>query len=315
MESKHLVSILDLPTEDILEIFEKTAYLKTELKKGNVVKTLKDKTLGMIFQKSSTRTRVSFEVGMYQLGGTALFLNTNDMQLGRGETIKDTSLTLSRYLDGIMIRTFEQQDVIDLATYGSIPIINGLTNLEHPCQALGDIYTILEHLGDVNKPVESAKDLMLVYIGDGNNVANSLVAICAKLGMNITVCSPNGYEPDKEILAQARKIASDTGSQISIKNELDKDIIEQADIYYTDVWASMGQEKEVEERKKIFKDYQLNEDLLKKSKPSVKTMHCLPAHRGEELTDYAIDGPNSIIFDQAENRMHVQKGVMTLLMQ
>ena len=229
MVSKHLISILDLATEDILEIFEKTAYLKTELKNGNVVKTLKDKTLGMIFQKSSTRTRVSFEVGMYQLGGTALFLNTNDMQLGRGETIKDTSLTLSRYLDGIMIRTFEQQDVIDLAQYGSIPVINGLTNLEHPCQALGDIYTILEHLGDVNKPVESSKDLMLVYIGDGNNVANSLVALCAKLGMNITVCSPNGYEPDKAILDSARKIASDTGSQILVKNELDDELIEQAD--------------------------------------------------------------------------------------
>jgi ornithine carbamoyltransferase len=314
MVSKHLISILDLATEDILEIFEKTAYLKTELKNGNVIKTLKDKTLGMIFQKSSTRTRVSFEVGMYQLGGTALFLNTNDMQLGRGETIKDTALTLSRYLDGIMIRTFEQQDVIDLATYGSIPIINGLTNSEHPCQALGDIYTILEHLGDVNKPIESSKDLMLVYIGDGNNVANSLVGICAKLGMNITVCSPNGYEPDKDILDKARKIASDTGSQILIKNELDDELIKQADIYYTDVWASMGQEKEIEERKTIFRDYQLNEDLLKKSKASLKTMHCLPAHRGEELTDYAIDGPNSIIFDQAENRMHVQKGIMTLLM-
>jgi ornithine carbamoyltransferase len=314
MESKHLISILDLATEDILEIFEKTAYLKTELKKGNIVKTLKDKTLGMIFQKSSTRTRVSFEVGIYQLGGTALFLNTNDMQLGRGETIKDTALTLSRYLDGIMIRTFEQQDVIDLAKYGSIPIINGLTNLEHPCQALGDIYTILEHLGDVNKPIESSKNLLLVYIGDGNNVANSLVGICAKLGMNITVCSPNGYEPDKDILAQARKIASKTGAKISITNKLDDEVIKKADIYYTDVWASMGQEKEIEERKNVFKDYQLNEGLLKKSKSSIKTMHCLPAHRGEELTDYAIDGPNSIIFDQAENRMHVQKGIMTLLM-
>lgn len=252
---------------------------------------------------------------MYQLGGCALFLSANDLQLGRGETIKDTALTLSRYVNGIMIRTFSHQEVLDLAEYGSIPIINGLTDLLHPCQALGDIYTILEHLGDVNKPDESSKDLNLIYIGDGNNVANSLVSICSKLGMNITVCSPGGYEPDKEILKRSREISKNSGAVINIVSKLSDEIISKADVYYTDVWASMGQESEIEERKKVFQQYQLNEELLKKSKATVKTMHCLPAHRGEEITDFAMDGPNSIIFDQAENRLHVQKGIMTLLMQ
>lgn len=314
MKTKHLISIIDIDLEDILKIFCETSYIKSELQKGRFVKSLENKTLGMIFQKSSTRTRVSFEVGMYQLGGSALYLNANDLQLGRGETIKDTALTLSRYLNGIMIRTFSHQEVLDLAQFGSIPIINGLTDLLHPCQALGDFYTIIEHLGDTESPIDSIKGLNLVFIGDGNNVANSLIALASKIGVNITVCSPGGYEPDKDILAKARKIADSTGAKIDIANQITDDIISNADVYYTDVWASMGQEKEMEERKKVFKNFQVNEELLKKSKSNVKTMHCLPAHRGEEITDYAIDGPNSIIFDQAENRLHIQKGVMSLLM-
>ncbi|HOK40988.1 MAG TPA: ornithine carbamoyltransferase [bacterium] len=314
MKAEDLIDILDLEVDDILEIFDKSLYLKSELKKGNFVQPLKNKTLGMIFQKSSTRTRVSFEVGMYQLGGYALFLNANDLQLGRGETIKDTALTLSRYLDGIMIRTFNHQEVIDLANYASIPVINGLTDLAHPCQALGDIFTALEHLGDINKPLDTAKNLHLVFIGDGNNVANSLLALCAKIGMNFTICCPQGYEPNKEIVEQSIKIAKKTGSNILITNSLSDAIIKSADIFYTDVWVSMGFEKEAEERKKAFRKFQVNEELLKKSKSTVKTMHCLPARRGEEITDYGMDGPNSIIFDQAENRLHIQKGIMALLM-
>jgi len=314
MKAKDLIDILDLSVDDILEIFEKSYYLKTELKKGNYIQPLKNKTLGMIFQKSSTRTRVSFEVGMYQLGGYALFLNANDLQLGRGETIKDTALTLSRYLDGIMIRTFNHQEVIDLAKYATIPVINGLTDLSHPCQALGDIFTMLEHLGDIKEPIKSSKNLHLVFIGYGNNVANSLLSLCAKLGINFTICCPQGYEPNKDIVAQSLEEAKKSRSKIIITNSLSDEIIKSADVYYTDVWVSMGFEKEAEERKKAFKKFQVNEELLKKSKSTVKTMHCLPARRGEEITDYGMDGPNSIIFDQAENRLHIQKGIMTLLM-
>lgn len=314
MKGKDLIDILDLSTENIIEIFNKTTELKSALKQGKYIQPLKNKTLGMIFTKSSTRTRVSFEVGMYQLGGMALYLNAQDLQLGRGETIKDTALTLSRYLDGIMIRTFKHQDVLDLARYCTIPVINGLTDLMHPCQVLGDIYTVLEHLGNIKEPLNSLKGLNIIFIGDGNNVANSLISICAKLGINITVCSPSGYEPDSEILNKSRAVAKQFSSSINIIQELNDLIIKNADVYYTDVWASMGQESEIEERKKAFKKYQINEELLNRSKKSVKTMHCLPAHRGEEITDYAMDGPNSIIFDEAENRLHVQKSIMALIM-
>jgi ornithine carbamoyltransferase len=308
MKNKHLINISDLSRDEIFEIFAETKRLKDALKEGKPTPVLAGKALGMIFHKPSTRTRVSFEVGMFQLGGHALYLGAGDLQLGRGETISDTAKTLSRYLNGIMIRTFRHQDVVDLAAHGSIPVINGLTDLSHPCQILGDIYTIAEHLNlDPAKP--QMKDVRVVFIGDGNNVANSWVEAAAKLDFSFIICPPSGYEPNKEIWAASEK----EEAKISIESDPSKAVID-ADIIYTDVWASMGQEKEREERLKIFAPFQLNESLMSKAKKGAKVMHCLPAHRGEEATDAVLDGPGSIIFDQAENRLHVQKGIMALLM-
>jgi ornithine carbamoyltransferase len=313
MNQKDLISILDWSTEDIVETFNTTTDLKNKLKNNEIFHPLKDKHLGMIFQKNSTRTRVSFEVGISQLGGKGLFLSSNDLQIGRGETIKDTALTLSRYLNCIMIRTFEHQDVIDLAEHASIPVINGLTNLLHPCQALADLYTMLEHVGNTDNILQSLKNKHLVFIGDGNNVANSLLIICAKLGVNFSICCPEGYEPDKNILEQSKKIAEQNSSTINIVHDLNL-VTDTADVYYTDVWVSMGDEAEAKERLEKFKSFQVNQKLIEKSANDVKIMHCLPAKRGQEITDEVIDGPNSIIFDQAENRLHVQKAVMYLLM-
>ena len=260
----------------------------------------------MIFTKSSTRTRVSFEVGMYDLGGNALFLSSRDLQIGRGEPVQDTARVLSRYLDGIMIRTFKQSDVETLADYGSIPIINGLTDYCHPCQVLADLMTIREFKGNI-------KGRKLCYIGDGNNMAHSLMYACAKVGMNMVCACPKGYQPDPHVLAEAQEDAAHAGCTITVEEDVMK-AVKGADVLYTDTWASMGQEEEHDARKKIFAPYQINAELLAAARPEAIVMHCLPAYRGEEITDDVIEGPQSVVFDQAENRLHVQKAIMALLM-
>jgi ornithine carbamoyltransferase len=280
--------------------------LKRDLKEGIPHTVLEGKSLGMIFTKPSTRTRVSFEVGMYQLGGYALFLSAQDIQLRRGESLPDTAHTLERYLDGIMIRTFDQADVDELAECGSIPVINGLTDLVHPTQVIADMMTVEEHQGKL-------AGLKLAYIGDGNNVAHSLLQICAKLGVQMTIACPPGYEPDAEILAAARQDAVKTGIQLEVVEE-PAEAVKDADAIYTDIWASMGQEKEQEKRADAFQFYQINEELLKRANPGAVVLHCLPAHRGEEITDEVIDGPQSVVFDEAENRLHAHKAIMALLM-
>lgn len=303
---KHLLSIHDITTEEVHNILTLTEELKRKQKKGIVHPLLAGKTLGMIFSKSSTRTRVSFEVGMYQLGGHALFLSSNDIQLGRGETIYDTANVLSRYLDGIMIRTFAQSDVEDLAKFGSIPIINGLTDLLHPCQALTDLFTIYEHKGKL-------EGLKLAYIGDGNNMAHSLLYAGAKVGMDVSVATPKGYECLEEIVANAKSDAKQTGAVIEITDDPQK-AIEKADVVYTDTWVSMGQEEEKTERIKTFMPYQINQELFSLAAQDAIFMHCLPAYRGLEVTEEVIDGKQSVVFDEAENRLHTQKAVMAIVM-
>ena len=306
MKGKSLVSINDLSLEEIYQIFDVSKTLKEKQLTGEQHRLLEGKTLGMIFSKRSTRTRVSFEVGIYQLGGIGLYFGPNDLQLGKSENISDTAKVLSRYLNGIMIRTFDHQDVVDLARYASIPIINGLTDLLHPCQVLADLFTILEKKNKL-------QGLKLAYIGDGNNMAHSLLNGCSKVGMNLSIASPSGYTPRKEIVENAKKNAKYMGSKIEITNDPVK-AVTNADIVYTDVWASMGQEDEAVERKKKFAKYQVNSKLVKNAKDDYLFMHCLPAHRGEEVVNEVADSPNSVIFDEAENRLHVQKGIMALLM-
>jgi ornithine carbamoyltransferase len=306
MKGKSFISINDLSFKEINAIFSLSKELKEKQQKGIPHRLLEGKTLGMIFSKPSTRTRVSFETGIFQLGGTGMYFNQNDLQLKKSENIHDTAKVLSRYLNGIMIRTFDHQDVIDLAKHATIPVINGLTDLLHPCQVLADLFTILEKKGKL-------KGLKLAYVGDGNNVAHSLLHGCSKVGMNISVASPSGYKPDEQIVNNAYRNAKETGSKIEI---LDKpeDAVKDADIVYTDVWASMGQEAESEERKKKFIRYQVNKELVNHAKKDYLFMHCLPAHRGDEVVDEVIDSPNSVVFDEAENRLHVQKAIMALLM-
>jgi ornithine carbamoyltransferase len=306
MKGKSLVSINDLSLEEIYQIFDVSKTLKEKQLTGEQHRLLKGKTLGMIFSKRSTRTRVSFEVGIYQLGGIGLYFGPNDLQLGKSENISDTAKVLSRYLNGIMIRTFDHQDVVDLARYAYIPIINGLTDLLHPCQVLADLFTILEKKNKL-------QGLKLAYIGDGNNMAHSLLNGCSKVGMNLSIASPSGYTPRKEIVENAKKNAMYMGSKIEIISDPVKAVTD-ADIVYTDVWASMGQEEEAVERKKKFAKYQVNSKLVKNAKDDYLFMHCLPAHRGEEVVNEVADSPNSVIFDEAENRLHVQKGIMALLM-
>jgi len=306
MKGKSLVEIQDLTLEEIYQIFELSSSLKLKLLSGEPHRLLEGKTLGMIFAKPSTRTRISFEVGIYQLGGIGMYFGPNDLQLKRGETIADTARVLSRYLNGIMIRTFSHQDVIDLAKYASIPVINGLTDLHHPCQVLADLFTILEKK-------RKLQGLKLAYVGDGNNMAHSLLQGCSKVGVDIAISTPKGYEPQKEIVNQAIENAKYFNSKVEIL-ENPVDAVKDADIVYTDVWASMGQEAEAEERKKKFIPYQVNYDLVKYAKDDYLFMHCLPAHRGEEVTDEVADSPNSVIFDEAENRLHVQKAIMALVM-
>jgi len=303
---KHLISIHDLTLDEINEIFKLSEKLKRQNKEGVQHHLLKGKTLGMIFTKSSTRTRVSFEVGMYQLGGYALFLSSNDIQLGRGETIYDTAQVLSRYIDGIMIRTFKQSDVEDLARYGSIPIINGLTDLMHPCQILADLFTVYEHKGEL-------KGLKMAYVGDGNNVANSLLHGCAKVGMDIAVATPKGYECDARIVEEAREDAKLSCATITLTED-PVEAVKDADVVYTDTWVSMGQETEKEQRIKTFTPYQVNGNLFSMAKEDTIFLHCLPAYRGFEVTEEVIDGPQSVVFDEAENRLHVQKAIMAMVM-
>ena len=294
---KHLLKLMDLSTEEINEILDLAAKLKFEKKNGIEHHLLKGKTLGMIFEKSSTRTRGSFEVGMYDLGGSALFLSSRDLQIGRGEPVQDTARVLSRYLDGIMIRTFAQQEVEDLATYGSIPIINGLTDYCHPCQVLADLLTIREYKGDF-------AGKKLCYIGDGNNMTNSLIVGGIKMGMEVSVACPNGYRPDEKLM----QWASENGKFTVTDNVLEA--AKGADVLYTDVWASMGQEAEAEERKRIFKGYQINAEVMQVANDKAMVLHCLPAHREEEITAEVFEAHANEIFDEAENRLHAQKAVL-----
>lgn len=298
----HLLKLLDLTPEEITDLLNLADQLKYEQKHGIPHPLLAGKTLGMIFQKSSTRTRVSFEVGMYQLGGSALFLSSNDLQIGRGEPVQDTARVLSRYLDGIMIRTFAQQEVEDLAKYGSIPIINGLTDFCHPCQVLADLMTIREHKGKLS-------GLKLCYIGDGNNMAHSLMVGGVKAGMEVAVACPAGYEPEKSVVDFATQNGAFTLTQDVLKAAKD------ADVLYTDVWASMGQEGEAQIRRKAFEGvYQVNDAVMAVAKPDCMVLHCLPAHRGEEITEEVFEA-HPEIFDEAENRLHAQKAVLVRLMQ
>ena len=294
---KHLLKLADWTTEEILATLDLADKLKYEKKNGIEHHILKGKTLGMIFSKSSTRTRVSFEVGMYDLGGSALFLSHRDLQIGRGEPIKDTARVLSRFVDGIMIRTFDQTDVETLAEYGSIPIINGLTDYCHPCQVLADLQTIREHKG-------SLEGKKLCYIGDGNNMANSLIVGGIKTGMKVAIVCPKDYQPDAGIM----KWASENGDFLCTDDILLA--AADSDVLYTDVWASMGQESEAEERKKIFKNYQINDSVIAVSKDDVMVLHCLPAHREEEITEKVFEEHANEIFDEAENRLHAQKAVL-----
>ncbi len=298
---KHLLKLGDLTKEEIVEILDLADKLKYEKRNGIEHHLLKGKTLGMIFQKSSTRTRVSFEVGMFDLGGSALFLSPRDLQIGRGEVVEDTARVLSRFLDGIMIRTFEQKEVEDFASYGDIPIINGLTDYCHPCQVLADLMTIREKKGNL-------EGLKMCFVGDGNNMANSIIVGCIKMGMEVSIACPKGYEPDSDIM----KWANETG-----KFTCTEDVMEAAkgaDALYTDVWASMGQEEEFNERAKVFKNYQINSELMKVANEGAMVLHCLPAHRGEEITAEVIEQHADEIFEEAENRLHAQKAVMVKLM-
>lgn len=306
MKGKDLISIADLTLEEVYQIFDVAKTLKEKLFIGEPHRLLEGKTLGMIFAKPSTRTRISFEAGIYQLGGYGMYFNQNDLQLGKSENVHDTAKVLSRYLNGIMIRTFSHQDVIDLAKHASIPVINGLTDLLHPCQVLTDLFTVLEKK-------RKLQGLKLAYIGDGNNMAHSLLNGCSKVGMDISIASPSGYKPMKEIVDHALQNAKYMGSKVEI---LEDPIaaVKDADVVYTDVWASMGMEKEAEERKKKFAGFQVNPQLVKHAKDDYIFMHCLPAHRGDEVVDEICDSQNSVIFDEAENRLHVQKAIMALVM-
>ncbi len=301
---KDFISIADYTREELEAIFELTKELKEKTKRGEEHHLCKGKTMAMIFAKPSARTRVSFETGMYQLGGYALYLSPNDIGIGKREAVKDIARVLSRYNDIIMARLFDHAHMLELAEYASVPVINGLTDYNHPCQIMADIYTILEKRGHL-------EDLKITYIGDGNNVANSWVNLASKLPMHLVICSPSGFEPDAETLTRAHDAGISTIEIIHDPEVAVKD----ADVIYTDVWASMGQEAEAEERRKIFMPYQVNAKLMSLARKDALVMHCLPAHRGEEITDEVLDGPQSIVFDEAENRMHVQKAIIVKLLE
>ncbi|MCX5726174.1 MAG: ornithine carbamoyltransferase [Candidatus Saganbacteria bacterium] len=309
LSGKDLISIHDLSASEIAEILALAKELKASPRK-----TLEGATLAMIFEKPSARTRVSFEVGMWQLGGKTINLAPEDIQLGKRETIGDVAKTLSRYIDGIMIRTFAHEKLIEFAKYATVPVINGLSDLSHPCQALADVFTIQEKKGGQGKQGgQGGQGLKVAYIGDGNNVCHSLMFACAKVGIDLTIATPVGYEPKDKVVKLAFEDAKASNIEIDILND-PVVAVEGADVIYTDVWTSMGQETETEKRKKDFRGFQVNSGLVKFAKKDVIVMHCLPAHRGMEITDEVIDGPNSVVFDQAENRLHVQKAILTLLL-
>ena len=307
LKGKDMLSIHDLSVDEVQEILALAKELKAKQKAGVPHEILKGKTLGMIFEKSSTRTRVSFETGMYQLGGQALFLSNRDLQLGRGEPIRDTARVLSRYLDGIMIRTYGHDRVEELAKWANIPVINALTDLLHPCQVLTDLLTIEEYKG------KNLKGLKMAYVGDGNNMTNSFLYGCAKVGMTFVAATPEDYRPDETVFKNALEDAKETGAELSLVTD-PKEAVKDADIVVTDTWASMGQEAEHEARKKIFAPYQVNKELLKGADKRVIVMHCLPAYRGEEITEEVLEANADVIFDEAENRLHTQKAIMALTM-
>jgi len=306
MYGRHCLTLQDFTAEEIGAILEMATKLKARQKKGEAHPLLAGKTLAMIFQKPSTRTRVSFEVGMWQLGGSALFLSSQELQMGRGEPIKDTAAVLSRYVDGIMIRTFDHGEVEELAAFASVPVINGLTDLLHPCQVLADLLTVEEKMGHL-------KGVKLAYLGDGNNVAHSLMIGCSKMGLDISIAAPQNYLPSPEIEEKARANALVSGSRIVVTSD-PLEAVEKADVIYTDVWASMGQEEEKQARREVFGPYQVNSRLVEAAAPGAVIMHCLPAYRGEEITAEVLESESSIVLDQAENRLHAQKGLMALLM-
>lgn len=306
LKGRDFLSIHDWTREELDQMLKTAELLKLRQKTGQIDQPLKGKTLGMIFTKSSTRTRISFEVAIWQLGGYGLFLSANDLQLKRGETIADTARVLSRYLDGIMIRTYAHDDVTELARHADIPVINGLTDLLHPCQVMADLFTIQEKKGRL-------EGLKLCYVGDGNNMANSLMHGGAKFGMHVTIACPKGYEPDASMVREAMNDAKASGARIEVVND-PYEGVKGADVVYTDVWASMGQEAEAIERAKIMQPFQVNSQLMAAAKPDAIFLHCLPAHRGEDVTDEVIDGPQSVVWDEAENRMHVQKAILALVM-
>jgi ornithine carbamoyltransferase len=301
---KDFIAVKDLSKHDIEEIFDLTDKLKKD--KAKFAKALSGKTLALIFQKPSNRTRVSFEVGMYQLGGNSIYLGPGEIHLGVRETVEDVAKTLSRYVDGIVIRTFEHNNVLKMSKAAAVPVINGLSDYSHPCQAMADLYTIREKLKRLDK-------VTLAYIGDGNNVCNSLMLAAAKMGLKVNIGSPSGYEPDSSVFKDAQAIARTNKSSVNLFNDPIA-ALKEADVVYTDVWTSMGQEEEAEKRKKAFKDFQINKNLLKYAKKGALIMHCLPAHRGEEISDDVIESKNSVVFDQAENRMHVQKAILIKLL-
>jgi ornithine carbamoyltransferase len=305
LKGRDFLALADYTREEIMFLIEFAIAIKNQQKSGETFQPLKGKTLGMIFEKSSTRTRVSFEVGMYQLGGHALFLSRNDLQLGRGETIDDTARTMSRYLDAIMIRTYGHRNVVELARGATIPVINGLTDLSHPCQALADYMTIYEQKGKL-------AGLKIAYIGDGNNMAHSLMIGASKLGMHIAVASPKNYEPEPEVTEITHETARQNDGTYTFHHD-PKEAVANADIIYTDVWASMGFEAEQAARELAFKNFQVNQQLANHAKKDYLFMHCLPAHREEEVSSEVIDGKHSIVFDQAENRLHAQKAIMAAI--
>jgi ornithine carbamoyltransferase len=304
MQARHLISIHDLTVDDLARILDLSFEVKARPERYRAA--LLGKTMALVFQKPSTRTRVSFQVGIHQLGGTALSLGQNELQLGRGETVADTARVLSRYVDGIMARVFSNDDVVTLARYSSVPVINGLSDLLHPCQAICDFFTVKEKLGEV-------KGIKVAYVGDGNNVAHSLAYCAAKLGGHLVIACPEGYRPDPQVIAQARLDGEETGAAIEVVTD-PEEAVRGAAVVYADVWTSMGQEAEARKRRMDLAAYQVNARLFGLARPDAIFMHCLPAHRGEEVTDEVADHPRSVIFDQAENRLHTQKAVMLLLM-
>lgn len=306
LQGKDFLSLKDFSKDEILSMVNLSLELKKALKEGRPHPVLQGQSLAMIFQKASTRTRMSFEVGMYQLGGQALFLNPNDMQIGRGEPLKDTARVLSRYVDGILIRTFSHEEVEELAHWADVPVINGLTDLYHPTQVIADLITIYEHTGPL-------KNQHLVYLGDGNNMAHSLMIGCAKLGLSITVATPNAYAPQANILAMAKDFAKESGGSVVWTND-PQAALRDADVVYTDTWASMGQEEEKAERHKAFAGFTIDQKMMDLAQPEAIFMHCLPAYRGYEVTEDVTEGKQSVVFDEAENRLHAHKGIMAAIM-